>query len=135
MTQKIFVALTAILCLGFTFDSEAAAPIENIVDQVVPAKLDGSERSVDEVRDAIIAGCRRKGWSPVVKDDATIKCSILVRAKHYAEVDIPFSTSSYSILYADSRVLDYDAETQRIHRNFNKWIILLSQAIQMQFAN
>lgn len=134
MIQRILVTLTAALCLVTSVDSRAST-IENIVDTPIPVKLDGSQRSVEEAREAIIAGCRRRGWTPVVKDDATIKCSILVRAKHYVEVDIPFSASSYSILYADSRLMDYDAEKQRIHRNFNKWIIMLSQTIQTQFGN
>lgn len=62
--------------------------------------------------------------------EALIKCSILIRGRHYAEVIIPYSSSAYSIYYSDSRVLDYDERAQRIHRNYNKWVILLSQAIQ-----
>lgn len=66
--------------------------------------------------------------------EARIKCSILVRGRHYAEVLIPYSSSAYSIHYSDSRVLDYDEKDQSIHRNYNKWVILLSQEIQSQFS-
>ena len=113
----------------------AAKPIENIVDHAVPAKLDGSARAPEEVRDAIVNGCRAKGWNPVMDGESQIKCSITVRGKHYVEVDIPFTESKYSILYADSRVMDYDAARQRIHRNYNKWVVLLSDSIQRQFRN
>ena len=131
LKSLIFLALF----LGLSAQAWAAKPIMNIEDEAVPVKLDGSTRSADEVGKAIAAGCKAKGWTPVMVDDTQLKCSILVRGKHYAEVLIPFTESKYSILYSDSRVLDYDAERQRIHRNYNKWVILLSQTIQRQFAN
>ena len=62
-----------------------------------------------------------------------MKCSILVRGKHYAEVKIPFSLTNYSILYSDSRVLDYNEKKQRIHRNYNNWVINLNASIQRNF--
>ena len=131
---------TVILVALFLFvTTEASAwtskPILNIENEAVPARLDGSPRSLEEVREAIVAGCRVKGWKPIIDGDTKVNCSILVRGKHYAEVKIPYTESEYSILYADSRVLDYDPDRQRIHRNYNKWVILLSSAIQQQFAN
>lgn len=116
-------------------DAWGAKPIHNIENEAVPAMLDGSPRNLDQVRGAIINGCRQKGWTPLFDGEAQLKCSILVRGKHYAEVVIPFSQSEYSILYSDSRVLDYNPEKQRIHRNYNKWVILLSRTIQQQFEN
>ena len=101
----------------------------------MPIKLDGSGRTVEEVQEAIVKGCRGKGWSPVLDGENQIKCSITVRGKHFVEVKIPFTESAYSILYSDSRVMDYDAERQRIHRNYNRWIVLLSDSIQRQFQN
>lgn len=111
----------------------AGKPILNLEDEVVPPKFDGGERSLEEVREAIAAGCKGKGWRPVLEGDAQIKCSILVRGKHYAEVVIPFSATNYSILYSDSRVLDYDEKKQRIHRNYNNWVINLNTSIQRYF--
>ena len=133
--MKLKTLIFLAIFLGVSAQAWAAKPILNIEDESVPVKLDGSTRSIEEVRDAIAAGCKRKGWTPVIADEGQIKCSILVRGKHYAEVMIPYTESKYSILYADSRVLDYDAERQRIHRNYNKWVILLSDAIKQQFTN
>ena len=132
--MKLRIFILAALFLGVSANAWAAKPIENIVDKPVPAKLDGSGRQVEEVRDAIVNGCRAKGWTPVMDGDSQIKCSITVRGKHFVEVNIPFTESQYSILYSDSRVMDYDAEKQRIHRNYNRWIILLSDTIQRQFT-
>lgn len=111
----------------------AAKPIHNVVDEPVPVRLDGSSPTLEEVKKAIIAGCQRRGWTAVLDGDTQIKCSILVRGKHYAEVAIPYSESSYSILYVDSRMLDYNEKRQKIHRNYNGWVIKLSGTIQQQF--
>lgn len=128
------IAVLAVFLL-VSVDAWGAKPIQNIEHEAVPSRLDGSPRSIDEVRDAIVNGCRGKGWTPVLDGEAQVKCSILVRGKHYAEVVIPYSQADYSILYSDSRVLDYNPEKQRIHRNYNKWVILLSRTIQQQFVN
>ena len=58
----------------------------------------------------------------------------MVRSKHFAMVEIPYTVDKYSIIYRDSRELDYNAKWQRIHRNYNKWVINLSDSIQRQFA-
>ncbi|MDH3336272.1 MAG: hypothetical protein OEM85_01480 [Gammaproteobacteria bacterium] len=112
----------------------AGKPIQNIEDEVVPPKFDGSARTLEDVRTAIAEGCKGKGWRPVMDGETKITCSILVRGKHYAEVSIPFSVSNYSILYSNSRVLDYDAERQRIHKKYNGWVLNLNASIQRQFA-
>jgi hypothetical protein len=121
------------LLLVATSFAWADKPIHNVVDEPVPITFDGSSRTMDDVKQAIIAGCQRRGWTPVADGDAQIKCSILVRGKHYAEVIIPYSESSYSILYANSRQLDYNEKKQKIHRNYNGWVIKLSATIQQQF--
>ena len=56
--------------------------------------------------------------------------SIVVRDRHQAWVDIPYSTKGYQIRYRDSAGLDYDGE--RIHRNYNKWVQLLDADIRRQ---
>ena len=135
MKLKTFIFVAMFLLVNTEALAWTSKPILNIEDEAIPAKFDGSARSLEEVRDAIADGCRAKGWNPVVDNETQITCSILVRGKHYAEVNIPFTETKYSILYANSRVLDYDPERKLIHRNYNKWVILLSGAIQNQFAN
>jgi hypothetical protein len=96
--------------------------------------IDGSSKSLEQVKNGIIAGCKFKRWAPVEEEPGKISCSISVRAKHYAEVEITHTESSYSINYKDSRDLDYNEKKQKIHRNYNKWVILLSEAIQTELA-
>jgi len=109
-------------------------PIQNVVDEPVPIMPDGSTPEVDAVRAAIIAGCTSKGWTPVLSGENELTCSILVRGRHFAEVRIPYSEEKFSILYLKSRELNYDPETQKIHRNYNKWVWNLSTAIKVQFV-
>lgn len=111
----------------------ADAPIRNIVDEAVPSRLDGTSRTLDEVKEAVVTGCQRKGWRPVLDGEAQIKCTILVRGRHYAEVVIPYSAEKYSILYVTSRELDYNEKKQKIHKNYNRWVLGLSATIQQQF--
>ena len=110
-----------------------AAKLENLIDVQVPASVDGSSPSLEDVKTAILAGCKGKRWIPVIDEDGNITCSITVRSQHYAEVEIPYSEKNFSILYKTSRGLKYNEASQKIHRNYNKWVILLSQAIQQQF--
>ena len=129
--KYVFAALLLVMA-SFAW---AAKPILNIVDEPLPLRVDSSSATLDDVKKAIISGCLEKGWTPVADGDTQIKCSILVHGKHYAEVVIPYSESSFSILYSDSRVLDYNEKKQRIHRNYNNWVLNLSQSIKRQFSS
>lgn len=113
----------------------AAEPIQNLLDVPVPVNLDGSTPKLEDVKKAIISGCRARGWTPVLGQTGNlITASQLVRSKHFAEVDISYSEKSYSIVYKSSRDLDYDEKKQKIHRNYNKWVVILSNAIQREFS-
>ena len=50
-------------------------------------------------------------------------------------IEIPFSQSAYSLIYLDSERLDYNEKKQKIHRNYNKWITLLSRTINDALAS
>lgn len=132
MRKRTYLFATVLLVL--TSFAWAAKPILNIVDEPWPLRADGSSATLDGAKEAIIAGCLDKGWTPVADGDAQIKCSILVRGKHFAEVVIPFSESNFSILYSDSRVLDYNEKKQKIHRNYNNWVLNLSQSIKKLYS-
>ena len=49
-----------------------------------------------------------------------------------AQVDIVYTTITYSINYKDSRGLDYDGSN--IHSNYNGWVQKLDRAIARQLA-
>ncbi len=124
--------LLSVLIVLLPLAAFAAKPIENLIDVPVAAAPDGTPLTLAEVRKAIVAGARSKGWKPVDVDENTIKASIVVRDRHRAEVSIPYSTSAYSIVYVSSENLDYDEKKQKIHRNYNRWVANLSNSIQIQ---
>jgi len=126
----LFMALVFIFCNG----ALAAVPIINLVDVPVPVNVDGGSPSLKEIKSAIISGCRNNGWTALIDDERQITCSILVRAKRYAEVEIPYTEKSYSIYYKSSQKLDYDEKRQKVHRNYNKWVANLVSAILHEFG-
>jgi len=133
--NRIFCKTIALLFfLSISSIAEAAKPIENLIDVPVPTNIDGTFPSLDEVKRAIISGCKTKKWLPELIDQNKLKASIWVREKHFAEIEIRFTEDKYSIIYLSSKNLDYNERKQKIHRNYNKWVILLSKAIQNELG-
>ena len=81
----------------------------------------------------IIEATSARSWSPVLEAPGVITATINVRGRHFAKIEIPFSSSSYSLLYVSSDNLDYNAKRQTIHRNYNNWVLKLSGTINKQF--
>ncbi|MDR6678167.1 hypothetical protein [Pseudomonas oryzihabitans] len=95
--------------------------------EVFPA--DRVENAAD-VRRAIVEVLETRGWTVGSESPGMIVASILVRGRHQAWVDIPYSTKGYQIRYRDSAGLDYDG--RRIHRNYNRWVQRLDADIRRQ---
>jgi uncharacterized lipoprotein YajG len=106
------------------------APIQNVGDTPVTAV--GSKRLTEvEVRSAIVRAGTGLGW--IVKDAGPGKLNAtLILRTHTAEVEIPYSTSSYSITYKSS--INLQEANGKIHRNYNGWIQNLNRGINAQLA-
>ncbi len=133
--MKSAALLSIIVLLLLPFAGYAASPIQDLIDIPVPVRVDGTYGSLDDVQRAIIKGCMAKRWTPTRESDGKISASILVRSRHFAEVEIVFTDRRYSITYKSSRNLDYNEKNRKIHRNYNKWVANLSASIQQQFQN
>lgn len=122
MRYALVIALMAVVLI--LAGCQRVVPIHNVpTTQVyVPAESD-----VSVIAEAIVAGGRTKGWRMSHESPGHFVGYLVVR-NHTAEVDIFYDDDSYSIQYRDSTNLKYDGA--RIHRNYNKWIILLDQQIQ-----
>lgn len=119
------------LCLAaLVLTACTSAPLHNMTGVAVPEKDDGSGLTANQVKASVMRGCVSKGWTPRVEEQGLIHCSITVRT-HRAEVAIPFSSSEYDIRYVDSVNLDADGRGN-IHRNYNRWVAGLSDAIQQE---
>ena len=93
-------------------------------DALTEAKT--GQLSTAQVRDAIIEAATDRGWIVKEDDPGKILLEIFVRS-HSAMVTINYSSTTYDITYTDSENLLYDGAN--IHRNYNKWIVLLQQQI------
>lgn len=125
--------LAVILLVGIASGCTTAS-LMNIVDRPVAVGVDGTGRSVEDVQAAVIGACKNRGWIPSMEDEAQVNCSISVRGRHYAEVLIPFSGSSFSILHSSSEGLNYNPSRQTIHRNYNRWVANLAQEVQRELG-
>jgi hypothetical protein len=104
-------------------------PVYNV--SVAPVVAASGQLDAAEVRSAIIQALNDKGW--IVKENAPgrILAEVLVRT-HRADVAIDYSATQYSISYQNSDNLLYDGSN--IHRNYNKWIMLLQEQINRRLS-
>ena len=105
-------------------------PIIDLIDAPV-VTASGVNPDLTAVQNAILAGLLIKGWIGQVVHPGLVHGVLLLR-EHRAEVDISFDNKAYSIKYASSEKLDYDAEKLLIHRNYNNWIVYLHRAIDAE---
>jgi len=109
-------------------------PVMNLQGYSVPSLEDGSLQSAEAVQNAIITACKVRGWTPKVVNEGLIQAEIDIRAKHRAVVEIPFTSTEYSIIYKDSEGMEYEQKSGKIHRNYNRWVTMLSQTIQRELG-
>lgn len=107
---------------------KTTVPINNVSNAEVVGKP-----SLSQIKESIVEALKYKRWVPVSVEDKQITAEIWVRS-HYAKISIDYDNESYSINYIESNNLDFDAGKNQIHRNYNKWIILLDQEIRMNIA-
>ncbi len=117
-------------CLTLLGCSATVSPVKDITHARVSAAM--PERSMDNVKKAIIRGLATKRWTIEENEPGLLVASVSV-GPHYAQIKITYDADTYSIAHADSSPsLRYDGET--IHRRYNHWIRLLNEAIQSQMA-
>ena len=119
----LFVALLLGAC-------STLQPIYNVESASVPTSRDGTSMAVADIADAIHQAAIYKRWETRDISDGLIEASIVVRAQHEATVDISYDSSHYSIRLKKTRGLDQ--ESGKIHRNYNKWVMLLKQEISFR---
>lgn len=119
---KHFISmLTMLLLIGCS----TSQPVLNMTSNPIPANL-----SEQQISRAIINAGISKRWIMKEERPGVIRGHIQVR-QHQATIDIPYTTHDYSISYVNSVNLD-DNGSGKIHRNYNRWIAGLNQAIQLE---
>ena len=106
------------------------APIQN-VENVPVSSSSNKPLTPAEVRGAIVRAGAGLGW--IMKDagPGMINGTLLLRT-HTAEVQIPYSATSYRIVYRSS--INLQESGGKIHRNYNGWVQNLNRGINAQLA-
>ena len=80
------------------------------------------------VRTTIIESLSNRRWQILQDEPGMIRSGINVRS-HYAEVIIKYTADDFTIDYVNSTNLDYNRNTKKIHRNYNRWVRNIEQDI------
>ena len=107
-----------------------AAPIMNVSNTTVIGPV-GQSLSADEVRAAIIRAGASLGWIVTDARPGVLNGRLILRT-HTADVEIPYTTTAYSITYKSS--INLNESGGQIHRNYNGWIQNLNRNINAQLA-
>lgn len=106
------------------------APIMNVTDAPVVSPA-GKTLTNEQVRAAIVRAGAGLGWQ--MADEGPNKMvGTLVLRTHTAVVEIPYSTSTFSIKYRSSTNLG--EQGGQIHKNYNGWIQNLTKGINTQLS-
>jgi hypothetical protein len=124
--------LPVLLLLGSATSVQARTqPVYNVIDKPIHTGS-GRTLSLQEVGEVLASAARYKRWTVAEVEEGLLQAQINVR-KHFAAIDIRYTETTYSITYRDSKVLKYDGT--KIHRNYNKWIKLIEQVADQNFAS
>ncbi|HQQ63335.1 MAG TPA: hypothetical protein PLF22_07155 [Pseudomonadales bacterium] len=122
--RYVLLMLLAVVVVGCSTQK----PLQNITNSPIPAAL-----TLKQVEKAIVAAGVIKGWQMKVVQPGVIEGSLTLRV-HTARIRINYTNSVYNITYVDSTALDYSAEKNLIHRNYNNWITGLDRQIQAELG-
>ncbi len=104
------------------------ATVYNVQEGAVETKAGVTD---EQVYKAIKTAGTNLGWV-ITKTKPGLAQGQLNLRGNMAQVEIPYSTKTYSILYKNSNGLKYNASNQTIHQNYNGWIQNLDNAIRIQ---
>lgn len=107
------------------------APVMDVVDAPVVEPAGGQKLTADQVKIAIERAGATLGWQIKEVQPFLLQGTLVLR-DHVAEVNIPYSAQRYSIVYKDSKNLQYDGKN--IHSNYNGWVQNLDKAIKVQMG-
>lgn len=110
--HTIFVLLTATLVLSACTSKAVYNPKESFSTEM------GITDS--QMQRAIVTALHDRQWNIQSVTPGKVQAAITVRSRHHAEVDIPFTPTSFQIIYRSSWGLDY--KDGKIHGNYNRWV-------------
>ena len=127
--MRLFATLMAFL-VATALVGCASAPIMNVEGAAVTT-ASGKTLTREQVREAIVRAGGTLGWKMADEGPNMLVGTLLIRT-HTAVVEIPYSTTSYSIKYRSS--VNLDERGGNIHKNYNGWIQNLTRDINAQLS-
>lgn len=104
--------------------------LQNSLNNPVPSGL-----TTAQIKEGIIKAGAKRGW--IIKESSAHKNLLegdLTVRHHRVSVQIPVSTSEYSINYVSSVNMDYDQARNLIHRSYLRWVSYLKQDIDTMLS-
>ena len=129
-----FSSIRALLLAGALAAAPLALaddPIKDIIDHEVPALKDGTRMPLASVEDALLKALAARKFDAMVESPGLITARVAHRWNSF-EVNVPFTDTTYSVRYKDSKRMDYDPVKQRIDDSYNEWLEGLEEHIQAQ---
>jgi hypothetical protein len=134
MSTRLVAAVacfTVLLAASLPASARSAAVVD--FEGMPIATGSGKQPTVEQVKNAVIAGARRAKWTASVQPNNALQLTFNSR-KHMAVVKTTYSAKTYSIKYANSDNLGYEqvGGAATIHPNYNKWVDHLRKAIDAE---
>ena len=128
--MKYFKHIIVLILISLFLIGCRTSPVLNIND----APVNSSTATLEDVTNGIIRAGNGLGWQMRKQQPGHIVGTLHLRT-HMAEVDITYDTRTYNINYKNSTNLNYNADKNIIHSNYNGWIQNLDNAIKTQVYN
>lgn len=114
----LMVLLAGLMAAG----CRSLAPVYNVENKTVVLSAGTT------MQQAILKGGSAKRWTMSAVRPGLMK-GVLVARGHSVEVYIPYTQNTYSIEYAGSDNMHYNAKKNKIHPKYNQWVRNLDLAI------
>ncbi|MDR0339870.1 MAG: hypothetical protein LBH65_06295 [Desulfovibrio sp.] len=128
MKRNVALSLFLILILCLSMGCKRTIPIPEITNGSVSSY---GKPSAAQVRDGIMRAGSIIGWQMVEERPGLIVATWRAR-DHSVIVEIPYSTTQYSIKYRSS--VNLLAEGGQIHRNYARWVDRLNRNISKELS-
>lgn len=124
MKSTTTISISGLLFASTLLVGCSTQPVLNLNNQPVPAGL-----STTQVKNAIETAGERRNW--VMTDNGYNSITGNLDYKGYTvAVEIPYTSTTYSINYKNSTNLNYS--NGKINRGYNKWVTHLNNSIQKE---
>ncbi len=131
MKKLVSIAGLLLIVMLLATGCGRGATVQNIDNS---GYIQGQKISLSKVENAIKKGAMRRGWMTKKVGNGLLEAQNNIKGKYLVILDITYSTNGYKIAYKNSENLNYNAESNTIHPNYNKWIANLERDINYELS-